>query len=127
MGAPTLTHGQIAEARKLLSKGWTYNRLAKHFGVGFSTMKIRLDPEYGARVKDQWRERGRKKAETGARAYYSRSPAAEPHLADRSTTAKLDALKRLAEIPPDTRDLTGILCGDPIPNDPRRHWVRREA
>ncbi len=31
-----------------------------------------------------------------------------------------DYLSRFAEIPPDTRSLTGILFGDPLPNDPRR-------
>lgn len=37
-----------------------------------------------------------------------------------TSVTKLDFEARLAEIPPDTRTLTQRLCGDPIPNDPRR-------
>ncbi|WP_287257679.1 hypothetical protein [Mesorhizobium sp.] len=43
------------------------------------------------------------------------------HAATFSVT-RIDFEARLAEIPPDTRSLTQRLMGDPIPNDPRRHW-----
>lgn len=33
-----------------------------------------------------------------------------------------DVAARIAEIPADRRSLTAAAFGDPIPNDPRRHW-----
>jgi len=39
-----------------------------------------------------------------------------------TTVTKMDYEARLAEIPADTRSLTGRICGDPIPNDMRRPW-----
>jgi hypothetical protein len=36
-----------------------------------------------------------------------------------------DWAARIAEMPDDTRDFTARYFGDPIPDDPRRHWLRR--
>jgi hypothetical protein len=47
------------------------------------------------------------------------------HVPDMTTAAKRDAERLLREVPPDTRDLTSRICGDPVKG--RRAIDRRQA
>lgn len=56
----------------------------------------------------------------------SRSRSVVGRLSD-NVDLKRDVEQRLAEIPEDTRGITGRVFGDPIPNDPRCPWRPRVA
>lgn len=43
----------------------------------------------------------------------------------RNTEAERGWRRQMGSIPADTRSLTGMLCGDPIPGDPRCPWRPR--
>ena len=52
--------------------------------------------------------------------YHLGEEAYENKAGPRVAITKEELARRLALIPIDTRDLTARICGDPIPNDPRR-------
>ncbi len=112
-----MTPEQVEQARSLYASGWSYNRIRLHFGVGYDTLRSRLDKGFAERVRSK-----RKARNWGANAQSTRA-----EVVGYSSRSKEDVEARLAEIPPDTRSPSAILLGDPIPNDPRRHWLRREA
>lgn len=47
----------------------------------------------------------------------------ENKVSHRVAITKEELARRKALVPVDTRDLTARICGDPIPNDPRRSAV----
>lgn len=105
-----ITAEQIAEAGKLHSNGWSYTRIGEKLGVHRQTVKRALDPEYAAyrsrQVLEAWRKR---------EGYHEIRQRVHKREAAASINLHLDVAARLAEIPPDTRDLTGRLFGDPLP------------
>jgi len=105
--SPHLTLEQIEEARQLHARGWTFRRIGERLGCAFHTVKRVLDPDYAVKRRIAVRE-----------ARQIREPSLPRKTARENATAvsvKEDAAARLAEIPKDTRSLTGILCGDPLP------------
>lgn len=115
MTTRALTDEQVKEAAKLHKDGWTYMRLGEKFGVNYQTVKRALDPEYRAQRCKQVRDAGRRRRRANG---YAPVKLKREHAS--AMDMKADGLARLAEIPPDTRTLTQRLCGDPIPQDPRR-------
>lgn len=111
-GAINLTTEQIEEARELLALGWSYPRIAERIGCNYEQARRALDADYAVNRRIQIREARQRRYKP------------EKRLAGRENASgasvKEDAAARLAEIPRDTRSLTQRLCGDPIPNDPRR-------
>jgi hypothetical protein len=71
------------------------------------SIRRRLDPE--------WAERTRKRDQNYTRHYLRKQERVETQheQGPRPTPQEIAALRRL--IPPDTRDLTGRLLGDPVP------------
>jgi hypothetical protein len=108
------------EAEQLKADGLSYGQIGKLLGIGSESIRRALDPAFAAKRREQINRARQFRGGDGKRQ--------TNHVqdADRSSV-KQDAQARMAEIPPDTRGLTGVLLGDPIPNDPRRPWLRGEA
>jgi predicted transcriptional regulator len=107
-----------AEANRLLEAGMTWREMGNRLGVSATTIRRRMDTEYRKVLQKreaERRERGEYKApaKIEARIRYADGARAE---------FKREIAMRLAEIPADTRDLTGRIAGDPIPGDPRAPW-----
>jgi hypothetical protein len=92
------------EARDMLSRGISYTEVAKIFGLTTTTVHRRLDPMFAAYVRERTNLARAIKRGNDVAATFRYQPPSEQDLA-----------ARLAEIPRDTRSLTGRLCGDPLP------------
>lgn len=106
---------KLAELRRLRDAGWQNAELVRHFGCSFGVIARHLDDDALARHRDAERKRDSRRREA--------LRADRPELVryvDRLRADPADIEARLAEIPRDTRSLTGRLFGDPIPGDPRR-------
>ncbi len=111
-GASHLSTEQVEEARELSALGWSYARIGERLGCAYGTVRLALDADYAVMRR------------IGSRETRQRRYKPEKRLAGRENASgasvKEDTAARLAEVPKDTRTLTQRLCGDPIPNDPRR-------
>lgn len=94
-----------AEAKRMLSDGASYTRVASYFGTTTTSVRCWVDLEYAAFYRLQVNERRRSK--TG-----DRPPR---HSVSYTLPPEADSMARLAEIPEDTRTLTQRICGDPLP------------
>lgn len=93
MSKRLLTAEQLLEIRQLAADDWTYKMLAEKFNCHHMTIRRALDPALypmPGRPKTLKRENA--------------TPVA----------VREDFAARLAEIPRDTRTLTGKVCGDPL-------------
>lgn len=108
------------QARQLRKEGLSYRDIGTALGFTGCSIHKALDPHYAEKRRTQINlARAFRTADmqvAGPRVRYMDSG-----------TIREDAAARLAEIPPDTRDLTATLLGDPIPNDPRRYWLNGSA
>ena len=96
---PDVTPEMVQELR---DKGMAWETIGKKLGVSKGKARSMIDPEYGKKwVKERDREYARK------RYLYSLGSEYKPEKIERPVLI-------------DTRNLTQILMGDPIPNDPRR-------
>lgn len=101
-GRPKLTPERLAHAQRLYAEGRNYREISKELGLSGSTMaRIWLDPGYAEYRRQRVRQ-------------YRRGFAVSPVTVDRWQIAEA-AARLMAEIPPDTRDLTGRIFGDPLP------------
>ncbi len=96
----------IKKARELRQSGFDWKHISQELGISTDWLRRRLDPPYALRVREYDRvrlfhtRRGRpKKCQWGSVA----------------REVRIDGAARLAEIPPDTRDITGRAFGDPLP------------
>lgn len=81
-----------------------WNQMAREAGgVHPDVLRRRLDAEWAAEERERARRRGRK-----------RPPPAGVYVQSR-VKLEADAAARLAEIPDDTRSITGRMFGDPLP------------
>ena len=114
-GAITLTADQIEEAKRRYANGWSLARIGDRIGCDYKKIKMAVDQEYAAHRRDQVNAARRQRR-------YKPEKRVTKTGRENATAINIkeDAAARLAEIPPDTRTLTQRLCGDPIPNDPRR-------
>jgi hypothetical protein len=106
----------LAQAKSLHEAGLSWNRISKILGFHKDTLRIRVDEAFRLKSAAAKREYSR-----AAFNVIRRSNAAYMSCVTRGvrlSDAELNS--RRALIPPDTRDLTGRICGDPIPGDPRR-------
>lgn len=85
-------------ARRLRGDGMGFAVIARHLGCSPSTVFYHLDPQQ----REQKRNSDRKSAAVSANGYIPNKTHAT-------------ALERLSEIPRDTRNLTQMAFGDPIP------------
>ena len=91
----------LALASRMRETGMTYAQIGAVFSLSPDTIHSRTDPDY--RAKRQWQK--------SAKRQYLPSLAATRA----STVTNADIAARLAEIPRDTRGLTALVFGDPIP------------
>lgn len=113
------TEERISEIIKLRKEGKSYGDVARELGIsrnavlGAVRRRRQANGEQGAPLNSnqrKWLEiRGGFRRQAGIR--------------NSTKLAEEDLAPRLAEIPEDTRDLTGIVFGDPIPGDTRRTWA----
>lgn len=97
-----LTAEQSEECRRLFrDEGWSLEQLASHFMCSEQTVRRRVDLRLDTYLRGYEKARARESTASALRA--------------EARASKADRLARLAEIPPDTRSLTGRICGDPIP------------
>jgi hypothetical protein len=97
------------EARRMRESGMTLRRIGTHFGISESVVGRRLNPVLAERARLRDRNRD------------GTAPISEA-----TVRRETELAARLAEIPSDTRDLTGRLFGDPLPGrralDIRQPW-----
>lgn len=94
----------IEKAKRMLAEGVSWYRIARELGVNEETVKRALKPGFAEMMAARKRER-----------YIAEGGGPILHVDFMTAEAKRDGLAKLAEIPPDTRDLTARLCGDPLP------------
>ena len=99
MKRPAITF-DVEAARAMRATGACWTTMSVRFGVSYHVLRTRLEPGYAERRAADNREV---------------CPGKIDHGDYMSPEAKRDAYKRLAEIPADTRELTGRLMGDPLP------------
>jgi hypothetical protein len=100
-----MTDWDEAEAREMLRKGASYSRIARFYGSTTTTVHCWLDPAYAAQCRERINANRRAKSKEERRK--------TPRQVWKPDWQEVEV--RLSEIPPDTRDLTGRLCGDPLP------------
>ncbi len=105
MSAIRLTPEQKAKARELRALGWSYLRISSVIGCAPESLRRHCDPTAAARIRDSRADETPEPKRKAGRQFVRNIYAA----------ARADFEARIAEIPPDTRDLTGRLMGDPIP------------
>lgn len=95
---------EVIELRK---NNMTWNAIAAKLGASLETVHRAIDPTYGSvrRGSANATRKSRRKASPNARS---------AHIAEAKPSAE-DAARALAAIPPDTRDFTARLFGDPLP------------
>lgn len=101
-----LSDAEVAEARQLRRRAptrWTFAALGRRYGVPGATIYARLNP--GARPG----------GETGSETRGCAGRRAAGIGLPPSKVRDAEAERLLRAIPADTRDLTGRLCGDPLP------------
>lgn len=108
MTAKRLSEAQKEQIKREKEAGASYTELSAKYGIHPSTVRRVVDPNY---LQYEHEKKARERAEL--REVNTCHEVTPIHI-------KRDAERRMAEIPPDTRDLTAYLMGDPIPNDWRR-------
>jgi hypothetical protein len=110
----TFTDEQAAEIRTMRNLGASWASIGARFNVNPETCRRAVDEPYRlrraeqiARAKQYRSPERQKPVKAPAPAFIQLTRVTKPPQAD------VDA--RLAEIPEDTRDLTGRLMGDPLP------------
>lgn len=105
----SLSPSQIVAAGTLHEKNpgfYTWAMLGQIFGFNAETVRRACDPNFRERRREQNRKAWEKLSTKGGVKL------------DRIAAKNVRELQK--QIPPDTRDLTGRLLGDPIPGDRRR-------
>lgn len=93
--------GVLEKAKALRAEGLSWDAIGKKLDLYPSSLRERLCPEYKARKKEERRQRWEREKHKIASTRYVR-PKNEPPV------PKIPRIQ-------DTRDLTGVMCGDPLP------------
>lgn len=96
----------VAVAGKLREAGWRYENISEIFGCHPDTVRTWVSSKYAE---------GRKRRQQRVREDMRRLMSEHPTPRAPSSAIERDAMSLVADIPPDTRDLTGRICGDPLP------------
>lgn len=94
-----------ARAIALVDEGLSAAKIAEQLGVTSHTIRSWTNEEYAQRRREQ----------INARRRGTRSPPSNVHQLEPGRISADEAAARLREIPPDTRDFTARLLGDPLP------------
>jgi hypothetical protein len=95
---------RVAEFSSRWRSGESLHALAREAGCDWQSLKRRLDPEWAAESRRRRTERGLERKPDGALRYL--------HVDERVPAE--DLKRAFAAIPPDTRNLTQRLFGDPV-------------
>lgn len=95
----------VAEINSLYKSGVSAAAIAEKFGIGQTTVRYHIDPEYRAAERER---RTRKRREMGGGLDLDCS-------GRMNVDAKRDGDRLLRKVPKDTRDLTARIAGDPLP------------
>lgn len=107
MGAPrSMTPEQTQRARAMLNAGRSTREVADFFGCHAQTIRRYLDPKYRETRIAQIRRNREGVEKIAAKAVHGGPLSA--------ASLRADAERRMAEIPADTRSLTGRMLGDPL-------------
>jgi len=104
-----VTPKEIAEAKKLVESGMFQKDVAKKFGVSKSVICRAVNPKAKATF-EAYRRKQRPAKNSGKRTNSS-IHFEQPMKAE----TKQYALLLLQQIPPDTRNFTALMMGDPLP------------
>lgn len=91
------------EVARLRASGMGWNRIGKQMGRGADTVRRAVDPGFVPNRRSSKKQQ------------YVAAGKIDHGEGRMSAAAKRDAEQLLAQIPPDTRDFTARLCGDPRP------------
>lgn len=94
-----MTEEEIATIRELRAGGMSWKKIGRQMGYSADTVRRNVDDEF----------RKRTNAMSQRRREFDYRPSVEI-----KETLRADAAARLALIPPDTRTITGRICGDPL-------------
>ncbi len=114
-----MTEWNETEARQMREQGKAWTAIGDYFGMAGATVRRRIDPEYDAIRREQTR---RRRQENRCAHNERRDNHGLSNVTSGDHRIREDIAARLAEIPQDTRCLTGQVFGDPIPGDPRTPW-----
>lgn len=106
------------KATRLREAGFSWDEIAGVFGVTRDTVRCRIDPEYAERRRELRRESLKEVREISA----AKKAGLSYSEGQRSRQAEQGWLRQINLMPSDTRTLTGVIAGDPIPGDPRCPW-----
>ena len=114
-----LTPEQTVEAKELFALGWSYRRIGERIGRNYEQVRRALDSDYAINRRIQVRDARQRRYKPEKRLDRAGRENAS------GASVKEDAAARLAEIPKDTRSLTGLLAGDPLPGRSALDKARR--
>lgn len=108
-----LSPDQRAYASMWRQQGRAWGSIAKKLGVTEYAVRVAIDPTFRERKAEEQEQERQSRRRHGKRADSARQNGGYSGSPFRPTEAEFRAAQKL--IPPDTRDLTGVICGDPIP------------
>lgn len=110
-----LTEEQIEEARRRRANGVTFSAIEADMGVSRDTIRRALSPDWAEKRREQVRI-ARRRREKLAYGHFTKTGRVSCTInVDRYRPSPGEIAELLKLVPPDTRDLTGVLCGDPLP------------
>jgi len=95
----------LDQIRQMLASGKSWQTIADALGTTYSTIRMKLDPEFARNRKDRVNQ---------ARRQLNQRKAYEPKLPQRRVMMKDIDPDQIPPQPRDTRNLTGRLFGDPV-------------
>lgn len=107
----------IKKARQMIQAGATWKAVGRELGCAADTVRRWLDP--------QWAEMRRKQVNEARLRKRLGNPVQREKPQSLRVAVKADAERAFAQVPPDTRDLTARIFGDPLPG--RSALDQREA
>lgn len=98
----------VAEVERLrsLPGKWSWRRLARELEISEDALRRAVEPGYAERRNTMARERRNGEVRLVQR---------QNHVVETALALRQEGARRIAEIPPDTRNLTARLLGDPLP------------
>lgn len=100
----------LAQAREMRDAGASWREIVRATGVPMPTLQMHIDPNFNV---EAYRKKRRESDARHREKHYEAPKGHRPHSVVLANI-RSDAAARLAEIPPDTRTITGVLFGDPI-------------
>lgn len=110
---PKITSTEIREAKRLRREGKSYPQIAAALGRHHTSIYRALNPAAMRKHKASQAKRDERNRVTVP--YRERYGDPSGHIVVSKPQSKIMAEKLMREIPEDNRDLTGRLCGDPLP------------